>query len=61
MKMLLTRASTRLEVRPPHLASDFLCADSSRKPAARVRCALPNLTTADASLVGADGGPITLF
>jgi len=42
--MLLTRASTGLEVRLPHLASNFFCADSSRKPAARVRCALPNIT-----------------
>ena len=48
--MLLARASTGLEVRLPHLASNFLCADSSRKPAARVRCALPNLTAVDVDL-----------
>ena len=48
--MLLTRASTGLEVRLPHLASNFFCADSSRKPAARVRCALPNLTAVDVDL-----------
>ena len=48
--ILLARASTRLEVRLPHLASDFCCADSSRKPAASVRRALPNLTAADVGL-----------
>ena len=48
--MLLARASTRLEGRLPHRASNFLCADSSRKPAARVRCALPNLTAVDVDL-----------
>ena len=48
--MLLARASTGLEVRLPHLASNFLCADSSRKPSARVRCALPNLTAVDVDL-----------
>ena len=48
--MLLTRASTGFEVRLPHLASKFFCPDSSRKPAARVRRALPNLTTVDVGL-----------
>ena len=46
----LRAGSVALEVRLPHLASDFCCADSSRKPAASVRRALPNLTAADVGL-----------
>ena len=48
--MLLARASTGLEVRLPHLASSSSGADSSRKPAARVRRALPNLTAVEVDL-----------
>ena len=58
--MLLTRASTRLEVRATHLALDFFFPDSSRMPAARVRRALPNLTTVGGGLsVGGFGGSFT--
>ena len=48
--MLLARASTGLEVRLPHLASSSSGADSSRKPAARVRRAVPNLTAVEVDL-----------
>ena len=47
---MLARASTGLEVRLPHLASSSSGADSSRKPAARVRRALPNLTAVEVNL-----------